>query len=112
MLDILIQNRRDKKAAKSFFRKVLKGVAEFPARDRYHHTSASICNMLFGRSRAREQTSATARPVSTAFKIVMIWLSLNLLRFIRSPSGLLCCPGNLYFSMVQILGRVTLGRRP
>src|SRR5438309_899579 len=43
----------------------------------------------------------------------MIWLSLNLLRFIRSPSGLLCCPGNPYFSMVQFLGRVTpsVGRR-
>lgn len=32
----------------------------------------------------------------------------NLLRFIRSPSGLLCCAGNLYFLMVRILGRVTI----
>jgi putative transposase len=34
-LDILIQSRRDKKAAKKFFRKLIKGVAACPACD--HH---------------------------------------------------------------------------
>jgi putative transposase len=37
VLDILVQSKRDKRAAKKFFLKLLKGLGYIPARD-YHRT--------------------------------------------------------------------------
>jgi transposase-like protein len=60
VLDILVQSRQDKKAAKKFFRKLFKRVALRPARDHYRQAKELQC----GKDRSAAQCRALPSEVS------------------------------------------------
>ena len=59
VLDILVQSRRDQKAAKKFFRKLLKGLHVCPSGDHYGHSSKAM-ERRSGRSCPASNIASTA----------------------------------------------------
>ncbi len=106
VLDILVQSRRNKKAAKRFFRKLLKGLQYVPRviiTDKLKSYSAAKAEILPGVERRRHKglngcvaTIISGRAkTSTAFLYAAIWKSeaTNFACPIASlPANLLTCP--------------------